>query len=174
VNRQSTWTRSRVCVNGRRVSAEGGEKAFSFFCGLFASCGHRERTFALPLRRDVRMRILCRRGGLRLGLPLVLVVVAAGLASLAGVTASPVAGSTVATGTLEMKASLHLDVFGLCKPVGIATDCHARTVSGAFGGLGRVTGSYDFDMDLLALATSVRLSRLRSDSRSPGRERSML
>src|SRR5690349_764991 len=78
----------------------------------------------------------------------VLVAVAAGLASLAGLAASPVAGSTVATGTLEMKASLHLDVNGLCTPVGTATDCHSRAVNGAFSGLGRVTASYDFDMDL--------------------------
>jgi hypothetical protein len=41
---QSTSIRSRVLVNGRRVSAEGGEKVFSFFCGLFASCAYRERT----------------------------------------------------------------------------------------------------------------------------------
>jgi HYR domain len=94
------------------------------------------------------MRILFRRRGLRLGLPCVLVGVAAGIAALAGITASPVAGSTVATGTLEMNASLHLEVNGLCKPVGIATDCHLREVGGSFRGLGRVTGSYDFEMDL--------------------------
>jgi hypothetical protein len=98
------------------------------------------------------------------------------LLCLAGVTASPVAGSTVATGTLEMNASLHLDVSGLCTPVGIATDCHSREVSGLFRGLGRVTGSFDFEMDLgpvLAEAVSARLFRTRSDSRSPGKERSM-
>ena len=76
------------------------------------------------------------------------VAVAAVVASLAGITASPVAGSTVATGTLEMKASLHLDVNGLCKPAGIATDCHSRDVRGSFRGLGRVSGSYDFEMEL--------------------------
>jgi len=94
------------------------------------------------------MRILFRRGGLRLGLPWVLVAVAGGLASLAGFTASPVAGSTVGSGTLEMNASLHLEVNGLCKPAGIATDCHSRDVGGSFRGLGHVSASYDFEMDL--------------------------
>lgn len=94
------------------------------------------------------MRIFFRRGGLRLGLPWVVVAVAAGLVSLAGIAASPVAGSTVATGTLEMNASLDFTVNGLCEPVGIATECHSRHVQGSFRGLGRVTGSYEFEMDL--------------------------
>jgi HYR domain len=92
-----------------------------------------------------------------------LVAVAAGLASLAGLTASPVAGSpTVATGNLEMKASPHLDVNGLCKPVGIATDCHSHGVSGAFRGLGRVTGSYDFELDLGSGACASHLGKALS------------
>ena len=78
----------------------------------------------------------------------VLVAVAAGLASLAGITASHVAGSTVATGTLEMKASLELTSDSICKLVGIATNCASREVGGAFRGLGRVTASYDYEMDL--------------------------
>src|SRR4051812_1838458 len=79
----------------------------------------------------------------------VLAAVPAGLARLAGPTPSPVAGSpTVATGTLAMKASLPLDVNGLCKAAGIATDCHSHGVSGAIRGLGRVIGSYDFELDL--------------------------
>jgi hypothetical protein len=90
------------------------------------------------------------------------VAVTAGLASLAGVTASPVAGSTVATGTLEMNASLHLAVNGLCKPVGIATDCHSRDVGGAFRGLGRVTSSYDFEMDLSSGACATHLGKALS------------
>jgi HYR domain len=95
------------------------------------------------------MRILVRRGGLRPGLPWVLVAVAAGLASLAGIAASPVAGSTVATGTLEMKASLDIaSQLSNCKLVGIATDCASRDVAGSIRGLGRVTGSYDYEMDL--------------------------
>jgi HYR domain len=95
------------------------------------------------------MRILFRRGGLRPGLPWVLVAVAAGLASLAGIAASPVAGSTVATGTLEMKASLDVaSQLSNCKLVGIATACASRDVAGSFRGLGRVTGSYDYEMDL--------------------------
>jgi hypothetical protein len=95
------------------------------------------------------MRILFRRGGLRPGLPWVLVAVAAGLASLAGIAASPVAGSTVATGTLEMNASLDVaSQLSQCKLVGIATACASRDVDGSFRGLGRVTGSYDYEMDL--------------------------
>src|SRR5256714_3327970 len=79
----------------------------------------------------------------------VLVAVAAGLASLAGITASHVAGSTVATGTLEMKASLDVaSQLSNCKLVGIATHCAERDVGGAFRGLGRVTASYDYEMDL--------------------------
>ena len=76
------------------------------------------------------------------------VAVAAGLASAAGIAASPVAGQTVAAGTLEMKASLALVSQLGCAPVGIATDCASRTVGGAFPGLGSVTGSYGFQMDL--------------------------
>jgi HYR domain len=95
------------------------------------------------------MRILFRRGGLRPGLPWVLVAVAAGLASLAGIAASPVVGSTVATGTLEMNASLDVaSQLSNCKLVGIATACASRDVDGSFRGLGRVTGSYDYEMDL--------------------------
>ena len=93
------------------------------------------------------MRILFRRGGLGRGLPWVLVAVAVGLASLAGITASPVAGSTVATGTLEMKASLDLTSDSTCTLVGIATNCASHEVGGSFRGLGRVTGSYDYEMD---------------------------
>lgn len=95
------------------------------------------------------MRILFRRGGLRPGLPWVLVAVAAGLASLAGIAASPLAGSTVATGTLEMNASLDIaSQLSNCKLVGIATDCASRDVAGSIRGLGRVTGTYDYEMDL--------------------------
>jgi hypothetical protein len=66
----------------------------------------------------------------------------------AGAVASPVAGSTVATGTLNMNTSLALVSQLGCKPVGIATDCASRTVDGPFPGLGTVTGSYGFQMDL--------------------------
>ena len=37
---------------------------------------------------------------------------------------------------------------GGCQLVGIATDCAARTVGGPFPGLGSVTSSYAFQMDL--------------------------
>jgi hypothetical protein len=48
-----------------------------------------------------------------------------------------------------MKASLTLvSQLGNCQPVGIATDCATRTVDGAFPGLGNVTGSFVFQMDL--------------------------
>jgi hypothetical protein len=95
------------------------------------------------------MRIHFRRGGLRIGPPWALVAVAAGLASLAGITASPVAGATVATETLGMNTSLSLiSQLGGCQPVGTATDCASRTTDGPFPGLGRMTGSYVFQMDL--------------------------
>lgn len=79
----------------------------------------------------------------------VVVAVVAGLASLAGSAAPPVAGSTVAAGTLEMEASLNVaSQLSGCKLVGIATHCASRDVDGSFRGLGRVTGSYDYEMDL--------------------------
>lgn len=68
--------------------------------------------------------------------------------ALAGTAASQVAGSTSATGTLDMNASLTLVSQLGCAPVGIATDCASRTVDGPFPGLGGVTGSYGFQMDL--------------------------
>jgi hypothetical protein len=78
-----------------------------------------------------------------------LVAVFAGLASLAGIAASPIAGVTAATGTLDMNASLPLvSQLGGCVPAGTATDCAARTVGGPFPGLGSVTASYTFQMDL--------------------------
>jgi HYR domain len=92
----------------------------------------------------------------------VLSAVAAGLASLAGVTASSVAGSTVATGTLEMKATLEFASNGLCTPVGTATDCHLRDIHGSFRGLGRVTASYDYEMDLGSGACGSHLGKALS------------
>jgi HYR domain len=77
-----------------------------------------------------------------------LFAVAAGFAGPAVITASPVAGSTVATGTLEMNASLTLaSQFTTCPQGGTATDCDARTVDGPFPGLGSVTASFTYPMD---------------------------
>jgi hypothetical protein len=78
-----------------------------------------------------------------------LVAVVSGSASLAGIAASPVSGVTAATGTLDMNASLPLvSQLGGCVPAGTATECAARTIDGPFPGLGRVTASYTFQMDL--------------------------
>src|SRR6059058_2513909 len=75
------------------------------------------------------------------------VAVLASLAVSAG--ASPVTASTAATGTLEMGASLSLvSNLGGCEPTGGADECAARTISGAFPGLGRVDGAYSFVVDL--------------------------
>jgi hypothetical protein len=77
------------------------------------------------------------------------VAVIAGLAGAAGVGVSPVWGSTVATGVLQMNASLPLvSQLENCQPTGGATDCAGRTDGGAFPGLGDVTSSYVFEMDL--------------------------
>jgi hypothetical protein len=47
-----------------------------------------------------------------------------------------------------MHASLGLvSVLGGCEPVGGAEECGARTISGAFPGLGRVNGAYSFLVD---------------------------
>src|SRR4051794_23800898 len=70
-------------------------------------------------------------------------------APLALCGASPVRASTAATGTLEMGASLSLvSKLGGCEPVAVADECAARTISGAFPGLGQVTGAYSFFVDL--------------------------
>lgn len=93
----------------------------------------------------------------------VVVAVATGLASLAGSTASPVAWSSVATGTLELKASLDVSSqLSGCTLVGIATDCASREVSGPFRGLGRVAGSYDYEMDLRSGACGSGLGKALS------------
>jgi hypothetical protein len=75
-------------------------------------------------------------------IPLLAVFVA-----LVGIAASPVAGSTVATETLNMNTSLSLVSKAGCAAVGIATDCAVRTVGGPFPGLGNVTGSYEWPAD---------------------------
>jgi hypothetical protein len=74
------------------------------------------------------------------------IAVAAGLAIVAGVFASPVAGVTA--GTLNMNTSLALaSQVGNCGSFASATDCDARTDDGPFPGLGQATASYTFPMD---------------------------
>jgi HYR domain-containing protein len=74
-----------------------------------------------------------------------LVVFAAGLATVAGIAASPVAGVTTASGTLSMNTSLTLaSQFASCGSNTDATGCDARTDDGLFPGLGSVTASYTF------------------------------
>jgi len=79
-----------------------------------------------------------------------LIALAAGFAIVGvGIGASPGAGSTLATGTLDLNASLALvSHLGGCTPAGMATDCAARTVDGPFPGLGNVTADYPYQMDL--------------------------
>ena len=80
--------------------------------------------------------------------------------ALAGIAASPVAGVTVATGSLDMNTSLSLvSLPGGCAPVGISTDCAARTIDGPFPGLGSVTGSYGFQSDLGTTSCSIGLGK---------------
>ena len=84
------------------------------------------------------------------------VVAVAGFASLAAIAPSPVAGSTVASQTLDMNASLPLvSTLGGCELAGIATDCANRSVEGPFPGLGSVTASFAFQMDLGTTSCSV-------------------
>jgi HYR domain len=74
-----------------------------------------------------------------------LIVVATVLAITVGMAASPVAGVTAASGTLNMNASLTLaSKFTTCPPGWTATGCDARTDDGLFPGLGSVTASYTF------------------------------
>lgn len=72
-------------------------------------------------------------------------VFAAGLATVAGIAASPVAGVTTASGTLTMNASLSLaSNLASCGSNTAASACDARTDDGLFPGLGSVTASYTF------------------------------
>ena len=90
---------------------------------------------------------------------LVIISLIALFVALAGIVASPVAGVTVATGTLDMNTSLALVSQLGCAPVGTATDCASRTVDGLFPGLGSVTGSYGFQMDLGTTSCSSGLGK---------------
>ena len=95
------------------------------------------------------MKRLAIKRRLRASSPALVISLIALFVALAGIAASPVAGVTVATGTLEMNTSLSLvSQLGGCAPVGVASDCAVRTVDGGFPGLGDVTGSYAFQMDL--------------------------
>lgn len=89
--------------------------------------------------------------------------VAAGVTGLAAMNPSSVAGSTVATGTLEMKASLDFaSQLSGCKLEGTATDCASLDISGLFRGLGRVSDSYDYEMDLGSAACASGLGKALS------------
>jgi hypothetical protein len=76
--------------------------------------------------------------------------VLAGLTILVGTAASAsTAGSQAATGTLNMSATLRLvSILGPCPPGVSATGCSARTSRGPFAGLGDVTGTYTFLIDV--------------------------
>ena len=105
-----------------------------------------------------RLAMKCR---LRVPGPALVISLFALFVALAGIAASPVAGVTVATGTLDMNTSLTLvSQLGGCARVGIASDCAARTVDGQFPGLGRVTGSYGFQMDLGSASCPSSLGRV--------------
>jgi hypothetical protein len=93
------------------------------------------------------MKRLAMKRRLRASSPALLISLIALFVALAGIAASPVAGVTAATGTLDMNASLSLVSKVGCAPVGIATDCAVRTVGGPFPGLGSVTGSYEWPAD---------------------------
>jgi len=70
---------------------------------------------------------------------------AVGLAILAGAAAAPMTGSTGATGTLDLNATLHLaSSIGGCEAVGLADECAARMIDGPFRGLGEVSGTYSY------------------------------
>ena len=59
------------------------------------------------------------------------------------------AGSQSAAATLNMNASLRLvSILGPCPPGVSATGCAARTSRGPFAGLGQVTGTYAFLIDV--------------------------
>ena len=74
-----------------------------------------------------------------------LVVLVVGLATVAGIAASPVAGVTTATGTLTMNTSLILaSRSSSCGSNTAATACDARSDNGLFPGLGSATASYTF------------------------------
>jgi HYR domain len=106
------------------------------------------------------MKRLAMKRRLRASSPALIVVSLIALfVALAGIAAAPVAGVTAATGTLDMNTSLSLVSQLGCAPVGIATDCAARTVDGPFPGLGSVTGSYGYQMDLGTASCSSGLGK---------------
>ena len=77
-----------------------------------------------------------------------LAISAVGYAASAGAEAAPTA-SKAATGTLNMNAKLRLvSVLGPCPPGVVASGCAERTSTGAFAGLGQVTGRYMFLIDV--------------------------
>src|SRR6476646_5857402 len=91
-----------------------------------------------PVGRNTMKRLAVKRR-LRDPSPALVISLLALFVALAGIAASPVAGVTVATGTLDMNTSLTLvSQLGGCTPVGIASDCAARTVDGRVPGLGGV------------------------------------
>lgn len=78
-----------------------------------------------------------------------LVPVVIGLAlGLAGTAAGAVSGAERTSGSLDLDAKLSLkSVIGGCVPTGSVEECAARTITGAFPGLGQVTGSYSYLVD---------------------------
>jgi hypothetical protein len=98
----------------------------------------------------------------------------AGILSLAVFTVATVLGVAVditpgsgATalpgGTLTLNASLRLSsLLGGCQPPAGADDCAARTIEGAFPGLGQVTGRYEFYADVGSPSCAEGSSRVLS------------
>jgi hypothetical protein len=96
------------------------------------------------------MMVRLRRGRAALREWAIVSTVVAGLTILVGTAASAsTAGSQAATGTLSMNATLRLiSILGPCPPGVSATGCSARTSRGPFAGLGEVTGTYTFLIDV--------------------------
>jgi hypothetical protein len=78
-------------------------------------------------------------------------VLAFALAVLAGIPSAvaAVSGSERARGSLDLNANLYLkSLVGGCPLSGNADECAARTVAGSFPGLGQITGTYSFLVDI--------------------------
>lgn len=102
------------------------------------------------MRLNIRAPLEPRATVVRVGGARLWFAIAGSVAIVTAIAAAPAtSGSEGAAGTLTLNASLRLSsLIGGCPPPAGADECAARTIEGAFPGLGQVTGRYEFYVDL--------------------------